>query len=129
MADHSYPVVMIGGVPVVEAPPEIDLSNAERFRAALMRAASGRHRAVVVVNMAGTRFCDSSGLHALADAHNRATAEKYELLLIMPASDIVLRVLTLTGLDQRIRGFTNLNEALAWADTVIPRPLQPPATP
>ena len=128
MADHSYPVVMIGGVPVVEAPQEIDLSNAEWFGAVLLRAASGGHRAVVV-NMAGTRFCDSSGLHALAKAYNRATAEKCELLLIMPASDIALHVLTLSGLDQRIRGFTNLNEALAWADAVIPRPLQAPATP
>lgn len=128
MADHSYPVVMIGDVPVVEAPPEIDLSNAEWFRAVLLRAASGGHRALVV-SMAGTRFCDSSGIHALADAHNRATAEKYELLLIMPTSDIVLRVLALTGLDRAIRGFTNLNEALAWADAIMSQPLQPPDTP
>ena len=32
--------------------------------------------------MAGTQFCDSSGLHTLLAAHKRAQAEGGELLLV-----------------------------------------------
>jgi anti-anti-sigma factor len=119
---------MIGGVPVVEAPQEIDVANAKPFREILVQAACREH-APVVVNMTGTRFCDSSGVKALLSAQNRAVAEGGELLVISPASTTVLRVLALTGLDQLIPIFADLNEALEQAHAVIPRPLQRPATP
>ena len=60
MADPRDPVVMIGGVPVVDAPHEIDADNAECFDKLLLHAASCGRR-TVVVNMTGTRFCDSGG--------------------------------------------------------------------
>jgi anti-sigma B factor antagonist len=128
MADPRDPIVMIGGVPVVEAPQEIDVANAEPFREILVQAACRGH-APVVVNMTGTRFCDSSGVKALASAQNRAVAEGGELLLVIPASAFVLRVLALTGLDRVIPIFTDMNEALEQAHAVVPRPLQRRATP
>ena len=71
MLDGMFPVEMIEGVPVVVAPEEIDIANAEALRSALLKAAAnGNGR--LVVDMTQTRFCDSSGLHTLAAAHNRA---------------------------------------------------------
>jgi anti-anti-sigma factor len=65
---------VIGGVPVVDAPHEIDADNAECFDKLLLRAARRGH-GTVVVNMTGTRFCDSSGVRVLARAHERTVAE------------------------------------------------------
>jgi anti-sigma B factor antagonist len=128
VADPRYPVVMIGGVPVVNAPQEIDTANAEWFREMLLPAAC-RGQGTVVVIMTTTRFCDSSGVSVLVRAHERAVAEGGELLLVIPASAAVLRVFAITGIDRLISNFADLNEALAAARAVVPRPLQRPATP
>jgi anti-sigma B factor antagonist len=127
MADPTYPFVMIGGVPVVTAPLEIDAANAGCFQEMLLRAASCRG-ARVVVNMTGTRFCDSAGVRVLVRAHERAMTHGGELLLVIPAS-AVLRVFALTGIARVIRHFAGLNEALAQAQAVVPRPLQRRAMP
>ena len=101
---------MIGGVPVVAAPEEIDITNA-RFLQSAMQAAAARGNGTLVVDMTLTRFCDSSGLHALLAAHKRAQAEGGELLLVL-AGAAVLRVFSLTGVDRMIPNFSSLDEAL-----------------
>ena len=74
MTEPRFPVQVIRGVPVVIAPQEIDITNADRLRTALLHAAA-RPGAAFVVDMTRTRFCDSAGLHALLGAHKRARAE------------------------------------------------------
>jgi anti-sigma B factor antagonist len=81
MGDHMSSFEIVGGVPVVAAPEEIDVINAEALRAALLEAAAHGHR-TLVVDMTVTRFCDSSGIHTLLAAHKRAGAEGGELLLV-----------------------------------------------
>ena len=98
-------------MPVVAAPEEIDITNAEALRSALLKAAANGH-GTLVVDMTRTQFCDSSGLHALAAAHKRAEAEGREVLLVIPSAT-VLRVFALTGVDRMIPSFTSLAEALA----------------
>ena len=61
-------------MPVVAAPAEIDISNADWLRAVLLEAAARGH-ARFVVDMTGTRFCASSGVGLLVRAHERALAE------------------------------------------------------
>jgi anti-sigma B factor antagonist len=102
---------MVGGVPVVAAPEEIDASNADWLRAVLLEAACRGH-GTFVVDMTRTQFCDSSGLGVLVRAHNRAVAEGGELRLVIPASAMVLRVFALTGIDRLIPNFPSLGEAL-----------------
>jgi len=128
MADPSDPIVMIGGVPVVEAPQEIDVANAKPFREILVQAACRGHTPAVV-NMTGTRFCDSSGVKALLSAQKRAVAEGGELLLVIPPGARLLRVFALTGIDRIIPNFADLPGALEAAHAVVPRPLQRPAVP
>ncbi|HEX5297912.1 MAG TPA: STAS domain-containing protein, partial [Streptosporangiaceae bacterium] len=67
-----------------------------------------------VVDMSRTRFCDSSGLHALMAAHRRARAQDGEVLMVIPDA-AVPRVFALTGMDQVIPSFASLAEALAQA--------------
>jgi anti-sigma B factor antagonist len=111
MSDGRFPVEMVSGVPVVTVPEEIDITSAPELRSALLEAAAHGH-GTLVVDMTRTRFCDSSGLHALLAVHKRAQAEGGEMLLAITTAP-VLRVLALTGVDHIIPNFTNLEEALA----------------
>jgi anti-anti-sigma factor len=111
MPEDKFPVEVVQGVPVVAAPEEIDITNAEALRSALLTAAANGH-GTLVVDMTRTQFCDSSGLHTLIAVHKRAGAEGREVLLVIPGT-AVLRVFALTGMDRVIPNFTSLAEALA----------------
>lgn len=115
MTDARYPDTVINAVPVVAAPAEIDITNAEGLRSALLQAAADGS-GTFVVDMTQTRFCDCSGLYTLLAAHKRAQAAGRQVLLVMPRST-VLRVFTITGADKMIPVFTTLAEALAAAAT------------
>ena len=75
MPDDRFPVAVVGGVPVVAAPEDIDITNAEALRSALLTEASNG-RGALVVDMTRTRFCDSSGLHTLIAAHRASTMRR-----------------------------------------------------
>jgi anti-anti-sigma factor len=111
---------MINGLPVVTAPAEVDVITAGKLRAVLLEAAENGH-ATIVVDLTGTRFCDSSGLNVLASAHRRAEGQGGELRLVLPPDGTVTRVLTITALDRVIPCFTGLDQALT-----APRPSQRP---
>jgi anti-sigma B factor antagonist len=108
MRTDGFPVEMVGGVPVVRVPEEVDITNAARLRAALIEA--GGHPAFVV-DMTGTRFCDSAGVQALVEAHKRALSEGRQELLAT-SGEAVPRIFSLTGVDRVIPSFTSLAEAL-----------------
>jgi anti-sigma B factor antagonist len=108
--DARFPAGVAEGIAVVTAPAEIDITNAEQLRSALLRAAA-KEPATLVVDMSRTRFCDSAGLHTLVAAHRRARTEGRRLLLVISSAP-VLRVLALTGIDRMIPNFTTLAEAL-----------------
>jgi anti-sigma B factor antagonist len=113
MQDGRFPLEMIDGVPIVAAPEEIDITNAPELRSALLEAAAHGH-GTVVADLSRTHFCDSSGLHTLLAAHKRTTTAGGDMLLVIPGN-AVLRVFTITGVDQIIPNFTSLEEALAQA--------------
>jgi anti-sigma B factor antagonist len=108
----GFPVEMINGVPVVAAPEEIDITNAEALRAAL-RQAAGNGPGTLVVDLTRTRFCDSAAIHALVDAHKRARAEGGQVLLAV-SGGAVPRILEITGIDRVLRRFGSVAEALAY---------------
>ena len=115
MREISFPVQVVEGVPVVTAPEEIDLANAAGLKAALLEAAlletAEPGRAMVVVDMSRTRFCDSAGLNALISADRRARAEGGEVRLVITGGSVV-RVVALTGVDRVIPIYASLEEAL-----------------
>jgi anti-sigma B factor antagonist len=117
MLEARFPIAVVRGVPVVTVPEEVDVTNAPGLRAALLEAAADG-APVLVVDMTGTRFCDSAGLHVLVDAHKRARAQGGEVLLAVAAA-AVLRVLAITGVDTVIPNFSSLDEALAHASAAL----------
>lgn len=125
MPDGTFPVEVIQGVPVLATPAEIDITNTEALRSALLKAAAGR-RGTLVVDMTQTRFCDSAGLHTLVAAHGRARAEGREMLLVIPGTP-VLRVFALTGMDRVIPQFHHPGRGPGTTSRHRERP-QPPAT-
>ena len=115
MPDDRFPVEVVEGVPVMAAPEEIDITNAEALRTALLKVAANGP-GTLVADMTRTRFCDSSGLRTLLAAHKRARAEGGELLLVI-RSAAVLRVFAITAIDRMIPNFTSLDDALAHTST------------
>jgi anti-sigma B factor antagonist len=111
MPELGFPVEMVSGVPVVAAPAEIDITNADGLRAALGQAA-GNGPGTLVVDLTRTQFCDSAGMHALVDAHKRARAEGGQVLLAVSGA-AVPRILEITGIDRVLPRFDSVAEALA----------------
>ena len=99
-------VEAVCGVPVVATPDEIDITNAAGLRTALLEA-SAQGQGTFVLDMSGTQFCDSAGLHVLVRAHKQSQAEGGEMLLVVPAPR-VLRVFAITGVDRLIPNFSSL---------------------
>jgi anti-sigma B factor antagonist len=118
MPEASFAVEVVSGVPVVATPAEIDITNAAGLRTALAEA-SAHGRGTLVVDMSGTQFCDSSGIHILVRAHKRARADGGELLLVLTAAT-VLRIFAIIGIDRIIPSFPSLEEALAQAPAARP---------
>lgn len=111
MSDSAFPVTEVDGRAVVTTPDEIDIGNASLLRAALQAAAGHQ---VVIVDMTGTEFCDSSGLNVLVRARKRADEDGGEVRLVVRGAAL-LRILTVTGVGTMFRLFESLSEALAAA--------------
>jgi anti-sigma B factor antagonist len=111
----SFPVQVVEGIPVVTAPEEIDLANAAGLKAALLQAARPElaepGRALIVVDMSRTRFCDSAGLNALVAAARQARADGGEVRLAV-VGEAVARIVALTGVDRVIPIYASLEDAL-----------------
>ena len=75
-------------VVVVTMPAEIDVTNADRIGEELSAAiASGA--GIVVADMTGTRFCNSSGISMLVLAHRQAAANGAELRLVVLSAAVL----------------------------------------
>jgi anti-sigma B factor antagonist len=126
--DDSWSLQLVGRMPVVTAPAEIDAATAGQLRAVLADWAARRHT-TLVVDLTGTRFCDSAGLTALVRAYQQALFDDGDLRVVLPASGAVPRVFSLTGLDQLIPHFTGLEQALAQVPEGRVRPRGPRPSP
>lgn len=123
MAGAEYPFQMIGGLPVVTVPAEIDITTSAQLRATLSRWHS-RGCDTVVVDLTGTVYCDMAGLHELELAHKRAAADGGGLRLVTPADGPFMRIFTVTGDDRVIPAFDTVQHALAQLSTAAAGPLR-----
>jgi anti-sigma B factor antagonist len=95
---------------IVTLPGEIDVTNAQSIGDGL-QAACGPGVAVVIADMTGTAFLDSSGIRCLLLASEHAAKANAELRLVT-GSAAVLRVLAITGVDGLFKIYPNLQAAL-----------------
>jgi anti-sigma B factor antagonist len=89
-----------GQAAVLELFGEFDLAGIEQFETDLGRIESGGAK-VLVVDLSGLDFMDSSGLRALVMADQRA-AKDGRRLAIVPGPPAVRRVFEITQLDSRL---------------------------
>jgi anti-sigma B factor antagonist len=101
----------VTGPVVVRLPAEIDMDNAERVGEQL-RSAIARGAAVVVADLTSTVFCDSAGTRQFVLAHNYAGACDAQVRFVIPGRN-VLRVLTLTGLEELLSIYPSLDAAVS----------------
>jgi anti-sigma B factor antagonist len=95
---------------IVTLPGEIDVTNAHSVGDEL-QAAFGPGVAVVIADMSGTAFLDSSGVRYLLLASEHAAQANAELRLVTESA-AVLRVLAITGVDRLLKIYPNLQAAL-----------------
>jgi anti-sigma B factor antagonist len=107
MNDQAAQVVPV----VVVLPPEIDVTNADQVYEQLT-AAFGPGVGMVVADMTGTVFCDSSGVHAIMHAYETAGARDVRLRLAVSPNTSVRRVLQLIGVGRLVPVYGSLQEAL-----------------
>jgi anti-sigma B factor antagonist len=100
VSDERFPVAWSDRTAVVAAAGEIDLTNAEGLRDALL-AALNDGAAELVADLTLTTFLDSAGVTALVKASRRAVATGANFRLAVTAAP-VLRVLSLVGIDRLI---------------------------
>jgi len=96
---------------VVTAAGEIDLTNAEGLRDALLEALNAGALGLVV-DLTATTFLDSAGVTALVRASRRAAATEATLRLAVTAP-AVLRVLNLVGIDRMLEVHPSVADAVA----------------
>jgi anti-sigma B factor antagonist len=118
MPGAGYEVSWAGGLPVVVTPEEIDAGNAADLRRSLLSCANGSHP-TLVVDMSGTAFCDSTGVHQLVRARARAIAAGGEVRLVIRTAP-VLRLFAIMGIDRLFPVFATLTEAVAGGEAASP---------
>lgn len=111
MSEERFPAAWSGRTAVVAASGEVDLTNADGLREALLSTLDAGARGLVV-DMTQTTFLDSAGVTALVRASRRASAGNATLRLAVTAP-AVLRVLNLVGIDQVISVYPGVSEAVA----------------
>jgi anti-anti-sigma factor len=109
MSVEGYEIRRIGEHGVVTVPAEVDVTNSAEVREALLAAAS-QGLPILIIDMSGTTFCDSTGVQAIVAAHQQAAANGTGVRLVAPAA---LHILTVVGVDQLIPIYPDLETALA----------------
>jgi anti-sigma B factor antagonist len=97
--DLKVDVVTDGGAVVVVAAGEVDMLTAPTLSEALGTAADQAAAGVVVLDCAGVSFLDSTGLGAIAGAHQKIT-DNGGTLRLAALRPHVTRVLQITGLAE-----------------------------
>jgi anti-sigma B factor antagonist len=98
------------GVGAIRVEGELDLATVGEFEARVARALDARRRRIMI-DLSGCRFIDSSVLAALIQLRAKSgSSDKPRFAVVAGAQP--LRVLRMTGLDQRIPVFETAQDAL-----------------
>jgi anti-sigma B factor antagonist len=95
---------------VISMAGELDLATAPELYS--RAATSLETRPILILDMSGITFCDSSGFNALIRLRRRAEEAHGRLILAAPP-DQVLRLLALSGAESIFHVYAGLDEARA----------------
>ena len=111
MLEDLYPVRWAGRQAVVALPEHIGVSNAGQVLDQLLSVIN-RGATSLVADLTSTVSCDYAGADAVARAYRRAVSSGTELMLAVTAP-VVLRALSLSGLQRLVSVYPSLQAALA----------------
>jgi anti-sigma B factor antagonist len=100
-----------GSTSIISVTGELDLSTADQLAEAALVATSGTHR--LVLDLSACTFIDSSGLRVVLRMH-KDLAEDGKPTAIVVSDGHVRKLLSLTAIDQSIRVFPALGDAVAF---------------
>ncbi|MEU3573807.1 STAS domain-containing protein [Kitasatospora sp. NPDC036755] len=110
---------------IVSVAGELDHDSAELLCSALASPAPADGIERIVVDLAGLRFCDSTGLNVLLRARLDARAAGLRLELAGPVPSVA-RLFAITGADGVLRVHADLGTALAASGESPEGPAAPP---
>lgn len=87
-----------GDVPVAEIKGEVDMSNAAELALAMQRAVEQKASGLVI-DLSGTSYLDSAGLHFIFDLGKRLRDRGQRLVLVVPEESALNRLLNLVKVD------------------------------
>ena len=99
------------GVPVLAVQGEIDVATAPQLRERLL-ALADRNHAVVVVDLTGVSFVDSTALGVLVSGAKRLRSGGGDLRLVVTEPHIA-KVFAITGLTEVFQIYTTTGEAVS----------------
>lgn len=99
-----------GGIPIIELEGEIDLSTSPILKETIYKILDSGHKNIIL-DLAGVRFMDSTGLGVLVAALKKASTQDGSVKLIC-ANASIMKTFTLTGLDKVFLIYDNLRECL-----------------
>jgi len=108
--DSKFPVTRSDGLAVVTTPDEIDINNAGLLGEALLAAAAAG-QPVVIVDMTGTEFCDSTGLSVLVQALRQGEQADAQLTLVVRTLGL-RRMLAVSGAGSLFQTYDSLADAV-----------------
>ncbi|GAB1514004.1 STAS domain-containing protein [Actinophytocola sp. KF-1] len=102
----------VDGTVVVEVVGEVDLATAPELQAAIVTALRAAGDGGCVADLTDVTFLGSPGLTALLNGTQEAEHRREPLKIVVDANRPVIRPIEITGLDQVLRLYHTLNEAL-----------------
>ena len=102
----------IDGVPIARLEEDLDAANAAIVERRLAEAI-GPDVLSLVVDLSRVRYVDSAGIDMLLRLGDRLDRRRNKLILIIPESSKLKRLVTIVGLPDAIATYSSLDEALA----------------
>jgi len=105
-------IEQIDGVPIVYLKEDLDAANAATVERGLAEAI-GPDALSLIVDLSSVRYLDSAGIDMLLRLSDRLDRRRNELILVVPESSQLKRLVTIVGLPDAIAIHPSLHEALA----------------
>ncbi|HEU5298655.1 MAG TPA: STAS domain-containing protein [bacterium] len=91
----------VDGIPVVAIEGEVDIGNVTHLRAQIVQSVPNAARGLVL-DLTGTTYLDSRGVHLILELADRMTTSQQELRVVVPPDALIRRVLELTHVDAAV---------------------------
>ncbi|HVS99380.1 MAG TPA: STAS domain-containing protein [Solirubrobacterales bacterium] len=109
---NQLDVEQVDGVPIAHLDEDLDAANAAAVQQKLVEAL-GPDALSLVLDLSHTRYVDSAGIDMLLRLGDRLDHRRAELILVIPASSQLNRLVTIVGLPEAIAIHPSVEDALA----------------